>query len=65
MKIFFPYLEEFVFTATKADYCPACGRFLYGFESYCPECGINFGVLTNSSSNFKDYLLKIFFREKR
>ena len=56
---------ETVFTVTKAEYCPACGRFLYGFETYCPECGICFCINLVSSSNFKDYPLKIFYRESR
>lgn len=48
-----------IFFITKENHCPACGKFLFGFEAYCLECGINFGTNNFSVSNFNGYKIKI------
>lgn len=55
--------KRWTHAVSKLYLCPACGEYLFGIESVCPDCGIHFGKPMESVSNHRGYQLKYFYEK--
>lgn len=50
------------FNITSYNRCPACGEFVYGFEAFCKDCGLNLCLNNFTTSSYRDYTFKFIFK---
>lgn len=50
------------FNITVYHCCPACGEFVYGFEAFCKDCGLNLCLNNFTTSGYRDYTFKFVFK---